>query len=91
MYWISCDLLSKICIFDILNNRRVRDLHKRMLWFAFKNLYLWYSEQHDIVNSLFYTELWGMLENKKLLFGIKKSRSHGGIFYTKTIPIVDKV
>ena len=66
-----CELLSKTCIFDILNNccsSWPRDRHvvncfqklvslifwttlyqknsiSQKLWIAFKNLYLWYSEQ----------------------------------------------
>ena len=43
---LSCDLLSKICIFDILNNMFPELPEFGWLWFAFKNLYLWYSEQH---------------------------------------------
>ena len=41
----SCELLSKTCIFDILNNRGDEQIGLYELWIAFKNLYLWYSEQ----------------------------------------------
>ena len=72
LYQLSgCELLSKTCIFDILNNKSFAELYSEtvvncfqklvslifwttavkkeltdsMLWIAFKNLYLWYSEQ----------------------------------------------
>jgi len=38
-------LLSKNCIFDILNNIRKAVKDGAVLWIAFKKLYLWYSEQ----------------------------------------------
>ena len=43
-----CELLSKNCIFDILNNFQIPATAKRWLWIAFKKLYLWYSEQHQV-------------------------------------------
>jgi len=42
-------LLSKNCIFDILNNQKSRGAKIQLLWIAFKKLYLWYSEQPNIV------------------------------------------
>ena len=47
---LCCDLLSKICIFDILNNGITTSSSPMPLWFAFKNLYLWYSEQQTFRN-----------------------------------------
>ena len=41
----SCELLSKNCIFDILNNTEEHLQEHELLWIAFKKLYLWYSEQ----------------------------------------------
>ena len=40
-----CELLSKVCIFDILNNTLSSSSLVSKLWIAFKSLYLWYSEQ----------------------------------------------
>ena len=74
---IRCDLVTKKCIFDILNNARkttsswdtvVIWLQKNVslifwtthiftntmwytLWFGYKKMYLWYSEQHLGVNE----------------------------------------
>ena len=76
---VCCELLSKTCIFDILNNFQKNDTYRlcvvncfqklvslifwttkgsqvrqsASLWIAFKNLYLWYSEQplSQIFNS----------------------------------------
>ena len=68
---LCCELLSKICIFDIGNNEQLNAIKKelvvncfqkfvsltsetttnshfgswRMLWIAFKNLYLWHRKQ----------------------------------------------
>ena len=42
----SCELLSKVCIFDILSNSQSSIVCQLLLWIAFKSLYLWYSEQH---------------------------------------------
>ena len=42
---VSCDLLSKNCIFDLINNCLLRCLCNYMLWFAFKKLYLWLDKQ----------------------------------------------
>jgi len=41
----SCELLSKICIFDIENNKIIVKPLYVMLWIAFKNLYLWHRKQ----------------------------------------------
>ena len=75
-----CELLSKVCIFDILNNLFSFNLYiayvvncfqkfvslifwttephilqrSSPLWIAFKSLYLWYSEQHFISNSILF-------------------------------------
>ena len=82
---ICCELLSKTCIFDILNNRTLplglqpivvncfqklvslifwttmllNGYAMLMLWIAFKNLYLWYSEQLPVTDKphLFRCEL----------------------------------
>ena len=48
---VGCELLSKVCIFDILNNAIIDGVTLKELWIAFKSLYLWYSEQHLEVNS----------------------------------------
>ena len=42
---LGCELLSKVCIFDILSNSILFEKPKIVLWIAFKSLYLWYSEQ----------------------------------------------
>ena len=45
--WLSrCDLLSKNCIFDLINNGNSCGTLKVALWFAFKKLYLWLDKQH---------------------------------------------
>ena len=41
----SCELLAKVCIFDILNNIKKNVFTLLELWIARKSLYLWYSEQ----------------------------------------------
>ena len=38
-------MLSKICIFDIGNNVSSFNIGERLLWIAFKNLYLWHRKQ----------------------------------------------
>ena len=48
-YPASCELLSKNCIFDILNNHQVFLWFSWLLWIAFKKLYLWYSEQRIFI------------------------------------------
>ena len=40
-----CELLSKVYIFDIRNNSFKNRSGLRLLWIAFKSLYLWYSKQ----------------------------------------------
>ena len=45
---IRCELLSKVCIFDILSNQQANIELMKRLWIAFKSLYLWYSEQHSL-------------------------------------------
>ena len=49
---VCCELLSKTCIFDILNNLKTFFEYDSTLWIAFKNLYLWYSEQRLFQDSL---------------------------------------
>ena len=46
----SCELLSKVDIFDIRNNNSIRKLFPVMLWIALKGWYLWYSEQPPLRN-----------------------------------------
>ena len=47
-----CELLSKTCIFDILNNHLFSLASPILLWIAFKNLYLWYSEQPYLFDNV---------------------------------------
>ena len=42
---LSCELLSNYCIFDIWNNEKIPSTLWRMLWIAFKLLYLWHLKQ----------------------------------------------
>ena len=42
---LSCDLLSKNCIFDLINNGVAPRSIGEVLWFAFKKLYLWSDKQ----------------------------------------------
>ena len=42
---ICCELLSKVDIFDIRNNRKWQSATVETLWIALKGWYLWYSEQ----------------------------------------------
>ncbi len=44
----SCELLSIIGIFDILNNFAFTYSGKNLLWIAFNYWYLWYSEQRPV-------------------------------------------
>ena len=44
---ICCDLLSKNCIFDLINNAVLLYQSPEELWFAFKKLYLWSDKQLD--------------------------------------------
>jgi len=48
----SCDLLSKNCIFDLINNYLKTAPTDKMLWFAFKKLYLWLDKQQKHYNLL---------------------------------------
>ena len=43
--YVSCELLSKVYIFDIRNNNVIIREQWFQLWIAFKSLYLWYSKQ----------------------------------------------
>ena len=49
----SCDLLSKNCIFDLINNRISTRSNAYALWFAFKKLYLWLDKQLTVYISRF--------------------------------------
>ena len=44
-WWCRCDLLSKNCIFDLINNQTKINTIQLLLWFAFKKLYLWSDKQ----------------------------------------------
>ena len=46
---MSCELLSKVDIFDIRNNKYINKQDPDQLWIALKSWYLWYSEQHKAV------------------------------------------
>ena len=46
----SCELLSKICIFDIGNSGAYMIHAFRQLWIAFKNLYLWHRKQPGLLD-----------------------------------------
>ena len=51
--WASgCELLSKVYIFDIRDNKESNPLLYPMLWIAFKSLYLWYSRQRCVACSI---------------------------------------
>ena len=65
---VCCELLSKNCIFDILNNRKKSFLIKDSLWIAFKKLYLWYSEQLRL--SFYFVNVCCELLSKNCIFDI---------------------
>ena len=44
----SCELLSKVDIFDIRNNKSIKITPNYPLWIALKSWYLWYSEQRRL-------------------------------------------
>ena len=48
---VCCDLLSKNCIFDLINNYFCRFCYINLLWFAFKKLYLWLDKQHLVFSE----------------------------------------
>ena len=104
----SCDLVTKKCIFDILNNQPAwinymtavviwlqknvslifwttesrKDASKAQLWFGYKKMYLWYSEQQE--NPFYCVIVCCDLVTKKCIFDIL---NNGGSFVIK-LPIV---
>ena len=48
-----CELLSKICIFDIGNNVIFAESSLSELWIAFKNLYLWHRKQPSAIQPCY--------------------------------------
>ena len=64
----GCELLSKNCIFDILNNPFYVSVDAALLWIAFKKLYLWYSEQP--IDFLNYPDVGCELLSKNCIFDI---------------------
>ena len=54
----SCELLSKECIFDIIDNRPSNSPRDNQLWIAFKRVYLWYYRQQVSTYLLKLNRLW---------------------------------
>ena len=67
----GCELLSKICIFDIENNNHWNSAPFAELWIAFKNLYLWHRKQHKHYHT--YRHLGCELLSKICIFDIENN------------------
>ena len=68
----SCELLSKVYIFDIRNNLKSDRNTLNKLWIAFKSLYLWYSKQ--LYNNIIPERVRCELLSKVYIFDIRNNK-----------------
>ena len=84
----SCELLSKVCIFDILSNHQGESAFTIELWIAFKSLYLWYSEQHTTGTSN--QDIRCELLSKVCIFDILSNGIHNRIYKQNVVNCFQK-
>ena len=72
----SCELLSKVDIFDIRNNKDSSKTYGLMLWIALKSWYLWYSEQPHSFSGKCFRVVNCSQKLISLIFGTTRNPKH---------------